>query len=193
MRVTKNRGTSPARRLRRLLLAAGLAGAPAVPGQAAAQCVGMPRDGNFEAQTRARVSSPWIPEGRAEIERGLGNSRGGENNALVRSTTGWNAVRARVQLTAGARYTIRGFVRTSGNVRDGYFGLRDAAQRPVAETKFGPLPRYSELRVVFRPTVTGTYNVFAGFWAPSQDSWIRVDDVRVDGPCNDTALNPVDG
>jgi hypothetical protein len=84
-------------------------------------------------------------------------------------------------------------VRISANVGDGYFSFRDAAQRAVAQAKFGPLPRYSELRVVFRPAVTGTYDVFAGFWASDQDAWIRVDDVRVDGPCADVVLNPVDG
>ncbi|HEU0079929.1 MAG TPA: hypothetical protein VFQ76_19945, partial [Longimicrobiaceae bacterium] len=159
MRSTENGSTSPARLLRRMLLAAGLAGAPLVAGAAAAQCASMARDGTFEAQTRARVSSPWMQEGRAEIERGLGNSRAGENNALLRNTTGWNAIRQRVQLTGGRLYTLRAFVRTTGNVRDGYFGFRDAAQRPVQEIKFGPLSGYRELRVAFRPAATGTYNV----------------------------------
>jgi opacity protein-like surface antigen len=193
MRVTKIGTTSSARRLRRLLLAAGLAAVPAMAGQAAAQCASMVGDGTFEAQTRARVSSPWMQEGNAQIERGLGNSRGGDNNALLRGTTGWNAIRARVQLTAGRTYTLRAFVRTTGNVRDGYFGFRDAAQRPVREIKYGPLNGYRELRVAFRPTATGPYYVFGGVWAPGQDASVRVDDVRLDGPCEDVVLNPVGG
>ena len=185
--------TNTALRAGGMLLAATLAAAPQVEDLAAAQCATLPRDSGFEAQTRARVSSPWIQEGQAQVELGTGNARAGNNNALLRNTRDWNAIRSRVQLTAGARYTLRGFVRTSDNVRDGYFGFRDAAQRPVAETKFGPLPRYRELRVVFRPGATGTYNLFAGFWAPGQDAWIRVDDVRMEGPCGDVVLNPVDG
>jgi hypothetical protein len=176
-----------------MLLAAGLGMVPAMAGGAAAQCASMARDGTFESQTRARVSSPWMQEGNAVIERGLGNARAGENNALLRNTTGWNAVRQRVQLTAGRLYTLRAFVRTTGNVRDGYFGFRDAAQRPVREIKFGPMNGYRELRVAFRPAASGTYNVFGGFWAPGQDAWVRLDDVRLDGPCEDTAQNPVDG
>lgn len=193
MRATENTRTSPARRLRRVLLAVGLAASPAMAGTAAAQCASMARDGTFESQTRARVSSPWMQEGTAVIERGLGNGRAGDNNALLRNTTGWNAIRQRVQLTAGRLYTLRAFVRTTGNVRDGYFGFRDAAQRPVREIKYGPINGYRELRVAFRPTATGTYNVFGGFWAPGQDAWVRLDDVRLDGPCEDVAHNPVDG
>lgn len=193
MRAKENGTTTSARGLRRMLLAAALAGAPALAGTADAQCASMVRDGTFESQTRARVTSPWMQEGKAEIERGLGNSRGGDNNALLRNTTGWNAIRERVELTAGRTYTLRAFVRTTGNVRDGYFGFRDAAQRPVREIKYGPIHGYRELRVVFRPATTGTYNVFSGFWAPNQDASVRVDDVRLDGPCEDVALNPVDG
>lgn len=191
MRTTENGCTGLARGLRGVLLAAGLATAAA--GRAAAQCASPVGDGGFESQSRARVSLPWNPEGRAEVERGAGSAHGGENNALLRSTTGWNAVRGRVQLAAGRTYHARAFLRTTGNVRDGYFGFRDNAQRPVSEVKYGPLHGYRELRVSFRPTASGYYYVFAGFWAPGQDAWVRVDDFRVDGPCDDQVLNPVDG
>lgn len=192
MHVRWNR-TNTALRLGGMLLAGALGAAPPVEGLAAAQCATLPRDSGFEAQTRARVSSPWIQEGQAQVEMGTGNARAGSNNALLRNTRDWNAIRSRVQLRAGARYTLRAWVRTSGNVRDGYFGFRDASQRPVQEIKYGPLPRYSELRVVYRPPATGTYNLFAGFWAPGQDAWVRVDDMRMEGPCGDVVLNPVDG
>jgi hypothetical protein len=180
-------------RLRHLLLAAAVAGGPLAAGAANAQCVGVLRDGTFEGQRSAVVSAPWVPEGRAGIDIGRGLAHGGRTNAWARASTGWNAIRQPVRLIAGVTYTLRAWVRTSGNVRDGYFGFRNAAQRPVAEVKFGPLPGYSELRVTYRPTVTGAYNVFSGFWAPGQDAWIQVDDVRVTSPCNDTVLNPVDG
>ncbi|SOD03339.1 hypothetical protein SAMN05216486_11034 [bacterium JGI 053] len=179
--------------IRHLLIAATVAGGPLVAGAAQAQCVGVLRDGTFEAQRIGTVSAPWIAEGSAGMDVGRGLAHGGRNNAWARRNTGWNAIRQPVRLIAGVTYTLRAFVRTSENVRDGYFGFRDAAQHPVSEVKFGPLPAYGELRVTFRPTVTGPYNVFAGFWAPNQDAWIQVDDVRVTTPCNDTAANPVDG
>jgi hypothetical protein len=170
-----------------------MTGGALAPNAARAQCVGVLRDGTFEAQASAVVSAPWIAEGRAGIDIGRGLAHAGRTNAWVRANAGWNAVRQPVRLIAGVTYTLRAFVRTSGNVRDGYFGFRDAAQRPVAEVKFGPLPAYTELSVTFSPGVTGAYNVFSGFWAPSQDAWIQVDDVRVTSPCNDTVQNPVDG
>jgi hypothetical protein len=180
-------------RLRHLFLAAALGAGPLAAGAAGAQCAGVRRDGTFEAQTSAVVETPWIAEGRAGIDIGRGLAHAGRTNAWARANTGWNAIRQPVRLIAGVTYTLRAWVRTSGNVRDGYFGFRNAAQRPVAEVKFGPLPAYSELRVTFRPGVTGAYNVFSGFWAPSQDAWIQVDDVSVTSPCNDTVQNPVDG
>ena len=76
-------------------------------------------------------------------------------------------------------------------MRAGYFGFRYANQRPVREIRFGNTwGRYRELRASFRPTSTGRYYVFTGFWAPGRDAWIQIDNVRVEAPCNDTVLNP---
>jgi hypothetical protein len=145
---------------------------------------------NFELQRRDTVSAPWIAEGRSGIDIRRNLSYGGSNNAWARNNTGWNAIRQPVRLSAGVTYTLKAFVRTSGNVGDGYFGFRDASQHPVSEIKFGPVTGYRELRVQFRPTRTGSYNVFTGFWAPNQDAWIQVDNVRVEFPCSDVVLIP---
>ena len=159
---------------------------------AMALCTSVLKDGNFEGQRRDIVSTPWISEGRTGIDIQRGLSYRGSNNAWARHNTDWNAIRQSVRLSAGQVYTLKAFVRSSDNVHDGYFGFRDINQRPVSEIKFGPMPMYQELRVEFRPAKTGTYNVFAGFWAPNQDAWIQVDHVRVDFPCDDVILNPVD-
>jgi hypothetical protein len=160
---------------------------------AMAQCTSLLRDGDFEDQrSDGRLRGPWIAEGRAGIDFHRALSHRGDNNAWARNRSGWNAIRQAVHLSAGVPYMVSVFIRTSGNVKDGYFGFRDSAQHPVSETKFGPLPAYGELRVKFRPTRDGTYNVFAGFWAPNQDAWIQIDDVRLDAPCNDTAAIPAE-
>jgi hypothetical protein len=157
----------------RFLAAAVAAGCLAGAGTAQAQCVAVLRDGGFEMQTGTTVGAPWVAEGTAGIDLGRGLAHSNLNNAWARRSTGWNAIRQRVRLFAGKTYVLTGFVRTSGNVRAGYFGFRNAAQHPVAEVRFGSLPGYSRLRVSFRPTATGWYNVFTGFWAPGQDAWIR--------------------
>jgi|SRR6266498_4633020 len=157
---------------------------------ALAQCTSLLRDGDFEAQRSGYVSTPWKPEGRAGIDVRRGFSYSGANNAWARNIVGWNGIRQKVRLVAGNVYKLKAFVRTSGNVRAGYFGFRNASQRPLSEIKFGKLVTYRELRVSFRPTWTGTYYVFTGFWAPGQDAWIQIDNVRVEAPCNDVVLNP---
>lgn len=157
-----------------------------------AQCVSVLRDADFELQPGDTVSTPWIAEGRAGIDIRRGLSQHGIKNAWARNISGWNAIRQPVRLTAGVTYTLRAFVRTSGNVTAGYFGFRDAAQRPVSEIRFGPLPAYTQLSVRFRPNRTGGFNIFTGFHAPGQDAWIQVDNVSILSPCPDVILNPVD-
>ncbi len=159
---------------------------------AVAQCVSVLRDGDFELQRSGSISAPWIAEGRSGIDIGRGFSYRGRNNAWARNITGWNAIRQLVRLSAGVTYTLKAFVRTSGNVTDGYFGFRDASQRPVSEIRFGPMTSYRELVVRYRPTRTGDYNIFTGIWALNQDTWIQVDYVRIEFPCDDVILNPVE-
>lgn len=153
---------------------------------AIAMCASRPEDGSFERQKIDKVSPPWIAEGRAGIDIRRKFSHREANNAWARNDQGWNAIRQSLKLTAGDNYVISAFIRTSPNVQDGYFGFRDANQRPVAEKKFGPFPKYTEIKVPFRPERSGTYNIFAGFWAPNVDAWIQVDDVRLSFPCRDT-------
>lgn len=193
-RVTKKATARLARYLRFRILALGvLGGLLLIPYHTAmAQCVSPMRDGDFESQRIGTVSSPWVAEGSAGIDIGRSLSYHGRNNAWARNNTGWNAIRQTVRLSAGVPYTLKAFVRTSDNVRDGYFGFRNSSQRPVSEIRFGSLPGYRELSVRFSPARTGTYNIFTGLWAPNQDAWIQVDYLRVEFPCDDVILNPVD-
>lgn len=153
-----------------------------------AQCVSLLlQDADFEGQHTQALRRPWYPEGSAGIDFGESTS------AFARSTTGWNAIRQPVSLRAGVTYTLHAQVRTSGNVRNGYFGFRDAAQHPVREIPFGRLPNYTELSVQYRPAQNGLYFVFTGFWAPGQEAWIQMDHYRLDEipfSCGDVQLNP---
>ena len=92
------------------VLAALLVVGPASP--ARALCVGQPLDGSFEQQRSSFVSSPWAAEGQAGIDIRKGYSQSGANNAWARNTTGWNAIRQTVRLTAGKVYTLKAFVVT---------------------------------------------------------------------------------
>jgi hypothetical protein len=151
-----------------------------------ALCAARPDDRDFENQTTDVIRMPWIVEGRGGIDRDKRLSQSGRNNAWIRNNTGWNGIRQAVRLNAGDTYTLTGFVRTSGNVRDGYFGFRDSQQKPVSEIKYGPLASYTQLKVQYRPTVSGTYYIFTGIWALNQDSWAQIDNFVLRFPCRDT-------
>lgn len=190
MQSTAGRG-SALRAYRLASLVAVLAGLLLIPSDTAlAVCVSPLKDGSFEGQRSRFVSAPWVAEGRAGIDIRRGLSYSGANNAWARNNSGWNGIRQRVWLYKNTVYTLKAYVR-SANVQAGYFGFRYASQRPVREIKFGSTWRgYRQLRVSFRPTSTGRYYVFTGFWAPGSDAWIQIDSVRVEAACNDVVLNP---
>jgi hypothetical protein len=158
-----------------------------LPSPVYASCASPIDDGGFEQQTVASVMRPWIREGRAGIDINKGLSFSGKNNAWIRHNQGWNGIRQPAKLRAGSTYVLTARVRNSGNLTDGYFGFRNSQQKPVAQTQFGTMPKYQELKVSFRPQETGTYYVFTGLWALNQDTWAQVDEVRITGgSCADT-------
>jgi hypothetical protein len=155
------------------------------------QCAAPMRDGDFETQRNRTISSPWTAEGTISVERNQAESQRGRIHILARNINGWNAIRQTVRLYEGKTYTLKGYIKSSVNVTDGYFGFRGANQRPVSEIKFGSSGNYRQLSVSFKPTSTGNYNIFAGFWAPNADSWIRIDNITISFPCEDSVGNPV--
>ena len=127
-----------------------------------------------------------------------GEGHGHSNGKLMYAVTGWYARRQSVSdppLTAGRRYVLTAFVRTSRNMRDGYLGFRGKGlPKPLMETKFGPnfspengsQTQFWTVRVMFTPPQTGTYDVFIGLWPPAnpsrfdKEAWIEVRDVRLE-------------
>lgn len=147
-------------------------------------------DGGFEGQATSTVSPPWRGEGGGGkgIDRGLGFAHSGANNAWIRTTSGWNAVKQVVSVMPNTNYRLTGWVRNSNNFiccqpqTGGYFGVRagsDVTTSPLAETSFGGLPSYTQLTVDFNPGSNGSVTVFAGYWAPGADSWVQIDDVSL--------------
>ncbi|MBD2325783.1 hypothetical protein [Alkalinema sp. FACHB-956] len=155
---------------------------------AQAMCANPLKDSRFEEQKIGRILPPWVAEGRAGIDINQGYSYEGRNNAWLRNTSGWNALRQKVRLVPNRNYVIRAYVRTSGNVQDGYFGVRHGNQAVLAEVKFGPQAQYKQLTVRFRTGDATEYNIFAGFWAPGADAWVQVDNLSLEGSsdCPDT-------
>ncbi|QXE25276.1 carbohydrate-binding protein [Richelia sinica FACHB-800] len=146
------------------------------PGQAV--CAAPYSNLDFEQQP----TSYWKLEGRAGFDINKGYSFKGFNNAWMRNVSGWNGLRQQVRLKPNSNYILEAYVRTSSNVTDGYFGVRDTQQKVWSEIKFGSLPQYTKLTLPFRTGNASTYNIFTGFWALGQDSWVQVDTYSLQGP-----------
>lgn len=159
-----------------------------------AQCANPIKDWSFESQRANNVQRPWLTEGYVAIERNKNTAFQWNNNAYIGYQKGWNAIIQQIRLTKGIRYTLKARIKTSDSVTDGYFGFRNANQKPVSEIKFGASKSYKELTVKFTPSVTGNYNIFAGVWSQKQsdkDLWVRIDNVSLSSPCEDSIGNPV--
>jgi hypothetical protein len=101
----------------------------------------------------------------------------GNKNAYVRSTTGWNSVYQTVAVQPYVNYQLTGWLRTSSNSNDGFFGVRTPGQ-VVAETKYYALPGWTRLVVNFNSGNRTSLEVFAGIWSTA-DMWMQVDDVTL--------------
>src|SRR5262245_52785992 len=93
-------------------------------------------DGDFELQRTGTISAPWQTEGRGGkgIDINKGQASSGRNNAFIRtSDRDWNALTQFFNTIPLARYRVEADIRTSGNVRDGYFGVRDEVGRVITQ------------------------------------------------------------
>jgi hypothetical protein len=141
------------------------------------------KDGGFEDQTSRTISGPWSTEGSGfkGIDLDMGNASYGKNNAFIRtSAKEWNAITQFCNTTPFVNYGVSADIRTSENMQDGYFGIRDELNRVIQEVKFGPLPKYKSVRFFFKgpPRQTGV-RFFVGYWGAGEDSWIQIDNVNI--------------
>jgi hypothetical protein len=138
-------------------------------------------DPGFEDQTTNSVSAPWRVTGTGGVDRGLGFAHSGSNNGWMRNTssTSWNALTQIISVTPNTTYTLTGWLMGSSNVARGYFGARTTSGTVFSEATFGSLPSYTQKSVSFNSGSNTSVTVYAGFWGPGADSWIRVDDLSV--------------
>ncbi|BAY88487.1 MULTISPECIES: hypothetical protein [unclassified Tolypothrix] len=155
-----------------------------------ATCPTLLLDGDFEQQASPTLNSPWEAEGQVGVDREIGNSNSGKNNVWMRNFSGWNGISQRVKLQPNAEYELKAYVRTSGNVTDGEFGVRDSNKNSLVELKFGSLSQYIPLTIKFVTGNESEYNIFTGYWAVSQDSWVQVDNYSLTATmCKDEENN----
>jgi S-formylglutathione hydrolase FrmB len=129
-------------------------------------------NGGFESG-----QAPWTCQGNCGRDAN-GNSRSGAANGWVRNNTGWNNIQQTVTVTANRNYRVTGWIRTSANNTDGYFGLRTAGGQILGERKYGRFDGYTMVQFDVNSGNNTQLQVYAGLWA-NGDTWAQVDDISV--------------
>lgn len=140
-------------------------------------------DGGFEEQSHRGVSAPWGVEGpdAKGVDIALGYQHTGAKNGFIWSNSrSWNALVQPIPVALQRNYVLRGWIRTSGTVTAGYFGIRSGG-RPYAERPFSAAQhaQYRQIEIPFNSGPNSVMTVFAGYWAPGTDSWVQVDGISV--------------
>lgn len=135
------------------------------------------QDPSFEQQTTNKISSPWVIEGNKNggVDIGAKTSRAGKNNVYLRDTTGWNAFTQDVAVQPNTVYRLTGYVKTSQNNANGYFGVRGSAGDILKEVKFGRHDNYEKQTVQFNSGNNTTVRIFTGMHSGG-DTWVQADD-----------------
>jgi hypothetical protein len=121
--------------------------------------------------------APWVCAGQCGRDGG-GFARTGAGNGWTRNTSGWNDLHQTVTVAPNRTYRVTGWIRTSANNQNGYFGLRTLSGQVVGETRFTALGAYTQVTATASSGSNGSLVVFAGLWA-NGDTWLQVDDVAV--------------
>jgi S-formylglutathione hydrolase FrmB len=134
-------------------------------------------DGGFESAGLG----PWACQGTCGADHGAGLARTGTGNGYVRNTSGWNDLHQSFTVTPNTSYTVSGWIRTSANNTDGYFGLRTPTGQVLGEQKFTRLDGYTKVSATVNSGSNTSLVAYAGLWA-NGDTWAQVDDVAVTSP-----------
>ncbi len=121
--------------------------------------------------------APWSCAGQCGRDS-TGLARTGTGNGWVRNTSGWNDLHQSLTISGNRTYKVTGWIRTSANNTDGYFGLRTTSGQVLGEQRFYNLGGYTQLTVTVNPGSNTSVVVYGGLWA-NGDTWLQLDDVSV--------------
>jgi hypothetical protein len=120
----------------------------------------------------------WACDGTCGTDDGGGFSRSGGGNAWARDQQGWNDVHQPVPVAPNHAYLVTGWIRTSANNTDGFFGLRTTSGQVLGEHHFASFGNYTQVSVTVNSGANTTLEVYGGLWA-NGDTWLQLDDVSV--------------
>ncbi|HEV7757479.1 MAG TPA: hypothetical protein VGO78_00760, partial [Acidimicrobiales bacterium] len=90
----------------------------------------------------------------------------------------WNDLHQTVAVAPNRSYRVTGWIRTSANNPNGYFGLRTTSGQVVGEARFTNLGAYTQVSATVGSGANTSLVVYAGLWA-NGDTWLQVDDVAI--------------
>jgi S-formylglutathione hydrolase FrmB len=105
-------------------------------------------------------------------------SRNGAANSWVRNDNGWNDLHQTIPVQANKSYTVTGWVRTSDNLVDGFFGLRTGDGTVLSEQHFSAAGTYTKVTATATSGSNASLEIYGGFWADG-DTFLQLDDVSV--------------
>ena len=119
--------------------------------------------------------SPWTCSGQCGLDT-TNLARTGTRNGWVRNTSGWNAIQQTISVEANRTYRVSGYIRTSANNTDGYFGLKTIGGTILGEKKYGTFANYTLVSVDVNTGSNTSLVLYGGLWA-NGDTWAQIDDV----------------
>ncbi|MGH8491502.1 MAG: alpha/beta hydrolase [Moraxellaceae bacterium] len=132
-------------------------------------------DADFEASGKG----PWICGGQCGVDHGLGNAQTGTGNGWVRNNRGWNDIHQTVQVAANTPYRLTGWLRTSTNSDNGFFGVRTGNGTVISEQSFTRLNGYTKVSVLLNSGNNTSVVVYGGVWTDHGDIWLQLDNVSL--------------
>ena len=100
----------------------------------------------------------------------------GDRNGFARYNSGWHDVHQTVPVTANTNYQLTGFLRTSPNSDNGFFGAHTTAGGVLSEVHFTAVGPWTRFVVNFNSGPRTAVVVFGGVWTDHGDIWIQLDD-----------------
>jgi hypothetical protein len=100
----------------------------------------------------------------------------GDRNGYTRYNTGWRNVWQQVAVTTNTSYQLTGYIRTSANSDNGFFGVRTTGGTVIGEAHFTAIGPWTRYTVTFNSGANTQVVAYAGVWTDHGDIWIQLDD-----------------
>ncbi|MFT4030186.1 MAG: DUF4185 domain-containing protein [Protaetiibacter sp.] len=132
-------------------------------------------DPSFERQTTSSASSPWACTGNCGIDNSIWGVTG-DRNGFVRYNSGWHDIHQLVSVAQNTDYRMTGWLRTSSNNDNGFFGVRNVGGAPISEVNFTSVGSWTRYSVTFNSGSLTQVELFTGIWTDNGDMWVQTDD-----------------